>query len=95
MEGTEVREHATIALTVSNGALPTAFKVPDLAGKSLKVARQMLRQNGLMLGVIHYRVRRDLIPETVIEQTLTPGTEVEQGQFVDLTVSALEKDENE
>jgi len=92
MEGTEVREHATIALTISNGPLPTAFLVPDLSGKSLKVARQMLRQNGLMLGVIRYRVRRDLIPETVIEQTLEPGTEVEQGQFVDLVVSKLEED---
>ncbi len=92
IEGSEVKALSTIALTVSNGAYPTEFFVPDVCGKSLKMARQMLRQNGLYMGVIEYRVRKDLIPDTVVEQGIDGGTEVEQGISINLVVTKLEED---
>lgn len=92
MEGTEVLEGSTIAITVSNGEWPSRFVVPDLSGKSLSVARAMLRQNGLMLGVVEYKTRKDLIPNTVVEQGLQPGTEVEQNTSVSVVVSKLEEE---
>ncbi|MBN2417448.1 PASTA domain-containing protein [bacterium] len=90
--GTNVMENTKISITVSNGPLPTEFIVPDLVGRSLETAQKMLRQNGLILGIVEYRVKKDLIPNTVIEQSRKAGMHVEKGQSVNIVLSKLEDD---
>ncbi len=89
--GSEVPEHSVISVIVSNGVMPTSFEVPNLVGKSLETAKKMLQQNGLILGRVEYRVKKELIPETVLEQSLKPNTRVPRGYSVDLIVSKLEE----
>lgn len=90
--GTNVMENTKITITISNGPMPTEFVVPDLTGRSLETAQKLLRQNGLILGIIEYRVKKDLIPNTVIEQTIKAGKHVEKGQPVSIVLSKLEED---
>lgn len=90
--GSNVMENTKISITVSNGPLPSEFIVPDLVGRSLETAQKMLRQNGLILGIVEYRVKKDLIPNTVIDQSLKAGMHVEKGQAVNIVLSKLEDD---
>jgi hypothetical protein len=68
-------------------APPPRVEVPDLAGRSISQARSILANEGLELSV-YEEVPSDTIPEgEVIEQCPDPGTELEAGGFVSITVS--------
>jgi len=90
-EGTEVTEQVFIDITVSLGELPTRFYVPDVVDKGLEVAKTMIIREGLTVGIIDFQARSDLVPDTVIEQSIPAGEEVNQGQPIDLIVSQLEE----
>lgn len=89
-EKEEVVERTIVDITVSLGRLPTKFEVPDVVGKSLSLAKEMLSKAGLNLGRITYEVQPKLLPDTVIEQAIAPGTEVKQGESVNLILSRME-----
>ena len=91
-EGIEVLSGTVVSLTVSNGEWPNRFTVPDIRGKLLAEVIKILRQQGLKVGKIEYVLKRDLLPDTVIEQAIDPGDEVAQGRAIDITVSKLEED---
>lgn len=91
LAGTEVVEHSTVDITVSRGRMPDRFLVPDVVGKSLEIARRLLMQSGLTVGYVTYESRKDLVPDTVLEQSVMPGEEVEQGRSINLVVSMLEE----
>lgn len=83
----QVEVGTPVRLTVSLGPLPSQFIVPSLVGKSLEEARRELRKAGLTLGRIEYQMSRDLLPETVIAQSIPPGRQVAAGDSVDLVIS--------
>ena len=87
--GMEVAEHTPVDITVSMGRAPDQFVVPDVTGKSLEEARRMLMRAGLRVGQVSREAVNNLVPDTVIRQSLNPGDEVSQGQRVDLIVSRL------
>ena len=87
----ELPENTAVDITVSNGRLPTQFIVPDVVGKSLAAAKKSLRQAGLRVGHVEYEVRKNLIPETVIQQSIFGGEAVNQGEAINLIVSKLEE----
>lgn len=78
---------ALVNVTVSSGLMTGVTVVPELIGLSLESAIVELKEVGLAVGTIDYVEREDLLPETVIEQSLGSGTEVERGKAVDLTVT--------
>jgi serine/threonine-protein kinase len=94
-EGIEVVEGTRVDMTVSMGRRPDRFLVPDVAGKSFETARRMILQAGLRVGVITYETQKQLVPETVLSQSITAGEEVQQGQLIDLVVSTLGEEEEE
>jgi serine/threonine-protein kinase len=89
VEDQEVVALTVVDITVSNGPLPDKFVVPDLRGKSLETAVTLLRKAGLSVGYVSYQTRKNLIPETVINQSIDPAQEVVKGQPVNLIVSRL------
>ena len=91
-EGLEVRTETAVDIFVSNGRLPTRFFVPDVIGKSLDRAKQMIRYAGLYIGVIKYEILPSLLPDTVLRQSIDGDEEVRQGQTVNLVVSSLEEE---
>jgi beta-lactam-binding protein with PASTA domain len=86
----EVAAKTVVDLTVSRGALPSHFIVPNLVGKNVETAKKILYDSGLELGTVDNALQMDLIPGTVIAQNVKPGTEVHQGTAVGLTVSRTE-----
>jgi len=77
-------------LTISLGVPPNFFQVPNLFGLSKKKAVSDLQRAGFMLGKIFYRQNEDLIPYTVLDQSITAETILEKPIKIDLTVSVLD-----
>jgi serine/threonine-protein kinase len=77
-------------ITVSRGMSPNFFQVPNLFGLSKDRAKSELEKAGLELGNIYYQQNEDLVPYTVLEQSITEGTVLEQTVEVDITVSVLD-----
>ena len=77
-------------ITTSLGVPPNFFQVPNVFGLSKKKAIDELEKSGLKLGKIYYRQNEDLIPFTVLDQSVLSGTVLEEPSPVDLTISVLD-----
>lgn len=93
--GAEVKLGTPIDIEVSLGRFPDQFIVPNLIGRSLTDARKVILQAGLTIGDISYQQDADLLPETVIHQSLPADGVVSQGTAIDLIVSKLPDREGE
>ena len=78
---------ALINVTVSSGPVTGFTVVPELIGLSLEAAVVELQEVGLEVGEIEYVQQKELLPETVLGQSLESGEEVERGSRVHLTVT--------
>lgn len=77
-------------LTTSLGVPPNFFQVPNLFGLSKKKALVDLEKAGFKIGKIFYRQNEDLIPYTVLDQSIAAETILEKPTNIDLTVSVLD-----
>ena len=77
-------------LTISLGVPPNFFQVPNLFGLSKKKAVLDLEKAGFTLGKIFYRQNEDLIPYTVLDQSILAETVLEKTISIDLTISVLD-----
>jgi serine/threonine-protein kinase len=88
--GTSVPHGMSVNLKVSLGAKPASVEVPNLLGMSLEESKRVLREIGLQLGRTEFTVNNDLLPGTILNQSLSPGREVRRGSKIRLEVSATE-----
>ena len=65
-------------MTISLGVPPNFFQVPNLFGLSKKKAIADLEKAGLTLGKVFYRQNEDLIPYTVLDQSISAETVLEK-----------------
>jgi len=79
-----------IHLTISLGVPPNFFQAPNVFGLSKKKAINELEKAGFSLGKLYYRQNEDLIPYTVLDQSVKPGTVLEKPAAIDLTISVLD-----
>ena len=77
-------------LTTSLGVPPNFYQVPNLFGLSKKKARIDIEKSGFLLGKIFYRQNEDLIPYTVLDQSIIAETILEEPIKIDLTISVLD-----
>jgi serine/threonine-protein kinase len=89
--GTEVRKETKVDIIISNGRLPDAFIVPDVVGYSLSEGKRKIRNAGLKVGEIIYEAQKNLLPDTILMQSIPGGEDVKQDTQIDLIVSELEK----
>ena len=85
--GDTLRRGRKVNFSVSLGPPPESQFVPDLVGKSLTAARKELQVLGLPLRQIRYQYRNDLVPQTVLWQSVKPGTPIPKADSLDLVVS--------
>ena len=76
-------------LTISLGVPPNFYQVPNLFGLSKKKAVADLERAGFKLGKTFYRQNEDLIPYTVLDQSIAAETVLEKPTNIDLTISVL------
>ena len=79
-----------VHLTISLGVPPNFFQAPNVFGLSKKKAIIEIEKAGFFLGKVYYRQNEDLIPYTVLDQSLKPGTVLEESVIIDLTISVLD-----
>ena len=85
--GQPIKGGTGIDITISLGQLEENLKIPDLIGKSLHEARETLKALNIKIGEITFQERESILPETVLDQSLKPGTIFKPEDVVDLTVS--------
>tara|TARA_B100000029_G_C17509623_1_gene935743 strand:- start:114 stop:875 length:762 start_codon:yes stop_codon:yes gene_type:complete len=88
--GDQIKKGLGLQITVSQGLPPDFFQVPQLFGLSMKKAKSELTQARLSVGKISYQQNEDLVPYTVLDQSIAPGTVLDQITTVDLVVSILD-----
>lgn len=84
-----IRRGSRVVLRVSKGKNPNKYDVPDLVNLSLEEAKRQIRQSRLTLGKINYVQDTDLIPYTVLSQSVEGGRVLHAPQPIDLEVSVL------
>ncbi|MBN2008940.1 PASTA domain-containing protein [candidate division KSB1 bacterium] len=94
-DGDEIKVGDGVDLSVSYGQFPDRFVVPEVVGRSLKDAQKVIEQAGLTIGMVTYRMEPELLPETVVEQSILANSEVNQGEALHLVVSKLPENTEE
>jgi eukaryotic-like serine/threonine-protein kinase len=84
--GARIKREMYVSVTVSQGASTQTIAVPDVTGKMLTEAGNILLRIGLKAGNITYVPSADLLPNTVIDQYPRSGDLLTAGKAVDLIV---------
>jgi serine/threonine-protein kinase len=87
--GSVVMRGTKVALLASQGVEPTESRVPNLVGEPFSNSRKLIKQAGLELGTVQYKVNKELVPETIIFQSLSPDSKVPRGSKIDLVITTL------
>ena len=79
-----------IQITVINGMPPNFFQVPNLIGLSINQAKDLIFKSRLKVGKISYHQDQDLVPYTVLDQSIKNGTVLDASATINLVVSVLD-----
>ncbi len=79
-----------IQITVSKGMPPNFFQVPNLIGLSINQAKDLIFKSRLKVGKISYHQDQDLVPYTVLDQSIKDGTVLDASATINLVVSVLD-----
>ncbi len=91
--GQEVKKTTPIHVTISLGPFPKLPKIPNMVRKSLDAVKKQLKLLGVKKVTIEYEERDDILPETILEQSLAAGTIISNDTEINLLVSKLKKEE--
>ncbi len=89
-EGTVMKLNADVELLVNRKETGVMITVPDFVGLDLEQARIHAEENYLLIGELTIEVDNELLPETVIGQSIPDNDLVSKWSVVDLTISILE-----
>ena len=87
--GDQIRKGFGLQITISEGLPPDFYQVPQLFGLSLNSAKKKLDNSRLKLGKVTYQQNEDLVPYTVLDQSISPGTVLNKSSQINLIVSVL------
>jgi serine/threonine-protein kinase len=90
-EGTVMKLNAEVELLVNRIETGMMVTVPVFVGRDLEQARIHAEENYLLIGELTIEVNDELLPETVIGQSIPDGDLVTKWSVVDLTISILEQ----
>ncbi len=85
--GTPLKKGDSVGVSLSIGSGIGSILVPNLIGKSLTEAQQVLADSSLKVGKINYQQSYSLLPNTVLDQYPSKGSKLNPGDAVDLFVT--------
>ncbi|MFH1685952.1 MAG: PASTA domain-containing protein [bacterium] len=88
--GSDIAAGAPVTLMVNRGRTADFTYVPKVIGLTLEQATALLEQKQLSTGLITRRQDDKYLPETVLDQSESEGSELEVGTKIDLVISASE-----
>ena len=78
-----------IQITVSKGMPPNFFQVPNLIGLSINQAKDLIFKSRLKVGKISYHQDQDLVPYTVLDQSIKDGTVLDVSATITVSYTHL------
>lgn len=81
-------EGSVVLLSISRGAQPRYIDMPDLVGRDLEEAKDILDKNRLDLAAVSYVSSTEFFEGTVIKQDVEGQSLVLQGEAVNLVISS-------
>lgn len=94
-EGTPLKKGDSVGVSLSLGTGIGSILVPNLIGKSLFEAEQILADSSLKVGKINYQPSFSLLPNTVLDQYPSKGNKLNPGDAVDLFVTKAGESSNQ
>lgn len=91
--GQVIKKNRPVNMTISLGPFPKQPTVPQLVHKSLTIAKKQLKDLGLTNITVEFEERDDILPETVIQQSLEKGVLINEATEIVLLVSKLKKND--
>ncbi len=93
--GTPLKKGDSVGVSYSIGSVAGSVMVPNLIGKSLNEAEQVLADSSLKVGKINYQRSFSLLPNTVLDQYPSKGSKLNPGDAVDLFVTKAADSDNQ
>jgi beta-lactam-binding protein with PASTA domain len=90
--GNLLRRGSGISLMVSLGEPPPTYYVPSVVGMGFQAGRREILDAGLDLGQVKYIYAPNLLPNTILDQSIPGGTVLKVRRAITLTVSTYDKD---
>jgi len=94
-QGQKIKKGSEITITVSLGEMPKEKTIPILVGKSLSSARSQLRLLGVRRIRVEYQENANMLPETILKQSLAAGEPIGQDTEIELIVSKIREQREE
>lgn len=85
----------TVQFIISLGDIPENLIVPAVIGKSLAEARRILIRTGLQIGSVTRQINDELLPDTVVQQSIPADSLVDVGEPINLIISRITDEGNE
>ena len=82
------RKGSQISLVVAEPTLPPVYRMPDLRGATLFVAREQIALSGCVAAPVTYERTREYPPNTVLAQNPPPGYRIRKGDRVELVAAS-------
>lgn len=86
-EGREIPKGTTVNLSISLGPRIGMIRVPNILGKSLIQAENLLKSNSLKIGMRTYITSSTLLPNIVVDQQPSENTLVQVGDSVNVVLT--------
>ena len=85
--GAAVVEGTAVDILVGIGGKPKRYLMPDLAGQDLLFVKEILEKRGFRVSGVRYESRKDVYPNTVVDQTPRPGAMIREGDSIELVAA--------
>lgn len=88
--GQQVQEGTEIDMLVGVGGRPKRYMMPDLMGHDLLFIREKLESSGFRVRGVRYESRRDVYPNSIVDQSPRPGVMIREGDSIELVAAGSE-----
>jgi eukaryotic-like serine/threonine-protein kinase len=88
--GAVTKFNSEIQLVVNQLETQPMVNVPSFVGLDLAEAKKKAEESNVLIGQINYKKDNRMLPETVLAQSIAPGSRVKKWAEVNLTVSQSE-----
>ncbi|MFB0515804.1 MAG: PASTA domain-containing protein [Candidatus Neomarinimicrobiota bacterium] len=90
--GNLLRRGSSISLMVSMGEAPLSYYVPSVIGMGFQAGRREILDAGLEIGHVRYIYAPNLLPNTIVDQSIAGGSVLKVKRAINLTVSTYDKE---
>ncbi len=85
--GTKLVKGGAVDVVIASRAVGNVASVPFTVGLTIEEGKRLILKSGLRLGSVTLKVDSEMLPGTILKQSVAAGALVSRGSLIDLTVS--------